>query len=104
MYFGVAHHPTFPEPGSPRLELRLHERHNFTRRRQKRDGAGQDRAQRNERRIGGDQVERFARKSVGCKCSKIRSFHHRNARIVAQSPIQLSVTDVDRHHMRGAAL
>ena len=44
------------------------------------------------------------RKSVVAEQPEVRALHDANARIVAQAPVELPVSDVDGGHVLGAAL
>ena len=55
---------------------------------------GEDRAERNERRIDDDQIEPLGKRIAG-QAAEIGSLAHVHSRIAAQSPIELAVADVD---------
>ena len=98
----VADDATAAHPAAPGLELRLDQQHE----RRRRDGEAherrRDRPQRDEREVGDRELGRTARERL--EVPEVGPFHHHDARVVAQRPRQLAVSDVDRDHGFRAAL
>src|SRR5215469_3731788 len=63
----------------------------------------QDRSQGDKRRVDHDRIEAAGKRIVG-KVAKIGSLDDRYARIVAQSPIELTVSDINGSNVLGSAL
>ena len=64
----------------------------------------QDVPQRDERHIDGHDLDRAPGRSAGVRCAGIEVLDDDDARVGAQLPVDLPVTDVERHDACGAAL
>ena len=68
-----------------------------------REHGRQDLAQRDERDVDDDQVRRV-RELLGRERAGVDALDHGHARVLAQAPVELAVGDVERDHVRRAAL
>ena len=83
------------------LELRLHQQHELGIGGGEREQVGRDGPQRDEREVGDAQVGRRIDRAR-LELAHVRALHHRDARVVAQRPRELTAADVDRDDVRGA--
>src|SRR6266542_4667990 len=86
-----------------RFELGLHQQDEFRSRRGAQDQGTQGQPQGDERKIGCDQV-RSVRELVRLEVAYVGSLQNRDPRVVSQSPVELSISNVDRHHVSGSAI
>jgi hypothetical protein len=86
------------------LELRLHQRHDVTDRREQGRDDRKDMPQGNKRDVDGHDACAVPepRQVTGLERSRIRAFDRRDARLVAQPPVQLTSAHIDGDHMTRA--
>ncbi len=99
----VAHHAALADTLPPHLELRLDHRQAVVPRRGHAEHGRQHLPQGDERDVDHDQVGRV-RELVGLDRARVATLDHGHALVVAQPPVELAVGDVERDHVRGAAL
>src|SRR6478609_3779929 len=101
MYGRVSHHPTLANILSSCFELRLHERHTISVGIQHPGGNGKDQRKRYERDIDHHEINRLRQR---LEISRIHPFFNDDAWIIAELLVDLSVANVDRKNLAGAAL
>jgi hypothetical protein len=99
----IAHHAALPDALAADLELRLDHRQAVEPLGSARQHGRQHLLQRDERDVHDDQVGRV-RQLVAGDSAGVRALDHRHTGVAAQPPVELAVRDVERHHVRGAAL
>ena len=99
----IADHALLADFSAARLELRFDERDDVGARSQQRRHAGKDVTQGDERDIDRDDVDR-AWEMRRLERAGVRALDDHHAGIVAQTPVELAVTDVEGHHARRASL
>ena len=106
MHGRVADDAAFADLGAARLELRFHERDDVGAGAEQRRHDRQDVAERDERDVDRDDVERraVAGQIAARERARVDALDHVDARIAADLPVELAVADVERDDARGAAL
>ena len=98
---GIAHDAPLADRIAAGLELRLHQRHDVTAVPKLGKGRRQREPQRDEGDIGHDKIDGvFDRDRV----ASVDPLVHDDARVLAQAPVELTLSDVDRVHADRAAL
>ena len=95
--------PPLPTRARPGLELRLHEQHEVGVGGGAAHERGRDGAQRDEGQVGDREVDRAA-DVLGLEVAGVGALEHRDPRVGAQRPRELTTPDVDREHRRRAGL
>src|SRR2546427_3884372 len=94
---------TLAHLGAAGFELGLDERNHVAAWPQDRRHHGQDLAERDERDVDDDEVDR-AGQVAGREVARIEALDDDHARIVSKRPVELAVADVERDHAQRAAL
>ena len=97
----VAHDAALPDRVTASLELRLHQRDHVSGVAKLRQRRRQRKAQRDKRDVGNDDIDRLL---DGNAFARVHAFMDHDARILAQTPIELALAHVDGMHPGRAAL
>ena len=100
---GIQHEPAAANLVASRLELRLDQRHHVRTGAEQRRNRREDQAQRDERHVDGDDIHR-TRQMRGQQVARVHPFDDEDARVVAQPPVELPMSHVERDDVVGATL
>ncbi len=98
----VAHDPAGSDAGATHLELRLDHHHGTPAPRETGHHRAPDRADRDEGEVTRHEVRR-PREVAGCEVPRVGALHDRDARVLAQPPVELAVAHVQGDHARRPA-
>ena len=103
LYRWIADHALLADLAAAGFELRLDEGHHVATPAQERWDTRKDVPERDERHIDGDDIDE-RRHITRLQRARVGAFDDHDTRIVPETPVELTVADVERHHACGAAL